>query len=171
MKRILCLFLMIALLFSMTGCRNDENEKTKTFYYPRNDLGYNAQEDKFSSSAIQAEQRNDISYQSGAEILREYLKGPQDPTLNNPFPAGLLLTDMNQQGEVLYLTVSDHLASLQDISLMIACASLTKTAMSVTGATTICIGCQYALLNGEKYIIMNTESIIFDDPVITEPNG
>ena len=171
MKRILCLFLSLSILFILFGCQKNDSKIVKTFYYPRNDLGYNQQEDKFYASAIQAELRQDVPYQSSVQILVEYLKGPLDPTLYNPFPSDLALTNMTIQGEVLYVTVSDHLASLRDIPLMLACACLAKTAMSVTGATTVCISCTSSLLNGEKYIIMNTDSIIFDDPVITEPNG
>lgn len=170
MKRILCLFLSLSLIFIMSGCSNDGKEKTRTFYYPRSDLGYNALENKFSSSAIQGELRNDIPYQSGAQILEEYLNGPLDPTLYNPFPADLTIADMTMQGEVLYVTVSDHLASLRDIPLMIACACLSRTAMSVTGSATVCIRCKSSLLNGENFIIMNADSLIFDNPVITEPN-
>lgn len=170
MKRIIPLFLSVVLLFIMLGCQNESKSKVKSFYYPRTDLGYHALEDKFASSAIQAELRNDIPYQSGAQILAEYFKGPLTPSLSNPFPTGLTLTDINIQGAVLYLTVSDHLASLQDIPLVIACACLSQTAMSVTGTSTVCINCESSLLNGEKFVIMNADSLILDDPILTEPN-
>ena len=170
MKRILCLFLSLSIIFIMFGCQNNDKEIAKAFYYPRNDFGYNKQEDKFYASAIQAELRQDIPYQSSVQILGEYLKGPLDPSLYNPFPTDLTLADMTIQGEILYVTVSDHLANLRDTPLMLACACLSKTAMSVTGTTTVCINCETALLNGEKFIIMNVDSLIFDDPVITEPN-
>lgn len=170
MKRILCLFLSLSILFILLGCQNNDTETANTFYYPRNDFGYNQQENKFYSSAIQAELRQDVPHQSSVQILGEYLKGPLDPTLYNPFPTDLTLADMTIEGEVMYITVSDHLASLRDIPLMLACACLAKTAMSVTGTTTVCISCTFSLLNGGKYIIMNADSIIFDDPVITEPN-
>jgi len=169
MKRILCLFLSLSIIFIMFGCQNNDKGIAKTFYYPRNDFGYNKQEDKFYGSAIQAELRRDIPYQSIIQLLGEYLKGPLDPSLYNPFPTDLTLTDMTIQGEVLYVTVSDHLANLRDIPLMLACACLSKTAMSVTGTTTVCIRCAFSLLNGENYIIMTADSLIFDDPVITEP--
>lgn len=170
MKRIICLLLSAAFFLFLFGCENDSKANAQNFYYPRNDLGYHKQEGKFSDCAVEAEQRSDIPYQSDIQILGEYLKGPLDPSLYNPFPTGLRLVALDLQEEVLYLTVSDHLARLRDIPLMIACTCLAKTAMTLTNTATVQVSCQTSLLNGEKYIILHAEDIIFEDPIITEPD-
>ena len=169
MKRIICMLLSTVFFLSVLGCQNDTKDTDLQFYYPKNDLGYNAQENRFFGSAVEAELRSDISYQSGGQILEEYFKGPHDQALVNPFPAGLTLVNLDIRGVILHLTVSDHLSQLQDIPLTIACACLSKTAMLVTGATIVYISCESALLNGEKYLRMDAQSLIFDDPVIFEP--
>ncbi len=171
MKCLICLCLSVVLFFLLLGCQGDHNVTHYAFFYPRNDLGYHDQESKFFDRAIETESRNDISSESILQIMAAYLKGPLDPSLYNPFPADLCIMDLDIQGEELYLTVSDHLAQLRDIPLVIACTCMAQTAMPLTNTSTVYISCNSSLLNGEKYIIMKADAIILDDLVVTETNG
>lgn len=167
MKRLFCLFLAVFLLLPAFGCHVQQEDPSFTFYYPRSDYGYNAQEGKFYNSIIGTELRNDIIYQDVAKILEVYLKGPLDQTLANPFPKRMSLVAVNVEGQTLQITVSDHLSELTGINLTIVCACLGRTGMELTNTSSVQISCEKALLDGKKNFVIEKEFIIFDDTVTT----
>lgn len=169
MKRIICFLLALLMTLSLFGCKKNDSASTLQFYYPRSNYGYYPQEERFSERAIEAEIRKDVPYHSSILILSEYLKGPSDPTLVSPFPAGLSLTDVSIDSGTVYLTLTNQLAELEGIPLLIACACLSKTAMAITQTSSAHIKCQDALLDGNEAIILDDASLILDDPAITEP--
>lgn len=162
MKKVLSIFLVSLLLFSMLGCQHRDDSVTYTFYYPRSDYGYNTLDSKFYNSIIESELRENISVQT-AEIIGIYLTGPTVPTLANPFPEKLTLESVSVDDHMLHITVTDHLSELTGINLMIACACLGKTAMELTNTSSVQISCQTALLDGKKSVVFRNDSIIFED--------
>ncbi len=163
MKRVFCLFLIFTLLICAFGCHRRSEGTSYTFYYPRSDYGYNTVENKFYSSIIEPEIRDDVSNHTVFEILSQYLLGPTTPALATPYPNGLSLISVNVQEEMLYITVTDQLSELTGIHLMITCACLGETAMELTNTTAVQISCEKALLDGKKSVILHKDSILFDD--------
>lgn len=166
MKRILSLFLCIFLTFSFAGCQKDSSSIALHFYYPLENYGYNAVEEKFYSQSIDTEIREDIRYISARQVLGEYLKGPADPTMINPFPAELELVNLNIDSKVLYITVSNELAELSGIPLTIACICLANTAMKLTSVSKVEIQCENQLLDGKKSLTFTENTAIFSDLII-----
>ena len=163
MKRILSLLLCALLLLGGTGCQKDDASITLYFYYPMINYGYDQEAGKFSQQSIQYEIRDDIEYKSARQVLEEYLKGPVDPSLITPFPAGIKLLDLSLDSKVLYLTVSDELSELTGIPLTIACSCLASTAMKITPVTKVEIKCQNRSLDGKRSFVFSANTTIFSD--------
>ena len=166
MKRIVSWLLCMLLVFGFMGCNSDSSSIILNFYYPLENYGYDTLEEKFHSKSVDAEIREDIQYTSARQVLGEYLKGPVDPALMNPFPAELELLDLSIDNKVLYITLSDQLADLSGIPLTIACACLAKTAMVITSASKVEIKCQFQLLDGKNALTFSADTAIFDDLII-----
>lgn len=171
MKRMLCMILSMLLLIPVWGCQTQDSDGKYLFYYPRSDYGYNTLEGKFYNSIIETEFREEISGQSLSELVRVYLDGPHDQSLSNPFPQGLSLESVSTDGQFLSITVSNHLSELTGIRLMIACACLGRTGMELTNTDSVQICCKSALLDGQKFIALDKESVIFDDIITVVTDG
>lgn len=134
MKRIIALLLLTALL--LCGCAfRGSDEDTVTFYYLRGEIQYGSDD-----GVIVPEKREpavtggDLSY-----LLSLYLKGPADPTLKLPLPAGTRLTEVQSEGDAVTLTFSPELNKLEGMDLSIACACISYTCFSLTEAETVTI--------------------------------
>lgn len=165
MKRILCLFLASVLLLCSLGCSKEQVPITLSFFYPRQNYGYDASEGRFYDQSAQEELREDIIYHSARQVIGIYLEGPLDPALINPFPDETALLMLNLEGNTLNLTLTDQFAQLTGIQLIMACSCLAKTAMTITKATQVCIRCETALLDGMKTVTIGEETVFFDDPI------
>ena len=165
MKKLLTCLLSILLLLSMSGCQRQNDSNSHTFYYPRNDFGYDALEGKFYEEIIRSEIRDDFTDTDIYEILRMHLEGPISPDFANPYPDGMSLITCNVEEQTLYITVSDHLSELTDINLIIACACIGKTGIELTNTSTVQISCENALLDGKKSVVLQNDLIIVSDTV------
>ena len=169
MRKILCFFLCFLILLPSFGCQRPNDNYNFSFYYPRSDYGYNTQEEKFYDEIIDKEIREVISPASLHDVIRMYLTGPMVQELVNPYPSHISLESVVVEGQVLYITVSDHLSELSGIHLIIACACLGKTGMELTNTTSVQISCKKALLDGKKFITLQNDQIIVNDvtPTVT----
>lgn len=163
MKRTICLLMCIAALLSICGCQEDDASFYLRFYYPRQNYGYNTQEQRFYQESAMEELREDIPYRSSQQVIEAYLKGPLNPELINPFPDGTELVALSVEGKTMSMILSDHFADLTGIHLIIACSCLAKTGMVLTNTTQVRIVCQGALLDGQIMIVINADGVIFDD--------
>jgi hypothetical protein len=154
------------LVFSFAGCNKESSSIALQFYYPLENYGYDPVEEKFYSQSIDAEIREDIHYISARQVLGEYLKGPIDPAMMNPFPAELELLDLNIDSNVLYIVLSDELAELSGISLTVACSCLANTAMKLTSISAVNIQCKNQLLDGKKSLTFTANTAFFKDIII-----
>lgn len=168
MKKIVSLLLCTLLLLCFAACDKDSSSITLRFYYPLENYGYDPGEEKFYSQSIDAEVREDIHYISARQVLGEYLKGPLDPTMVNPFPAELELLDLNIDSKVLYITVTDQLAELSGLPLTIACACLANTAMEIAPVFKVVIQCKTQLLDGKKSLTFAANTAIFNDSIVND---
>ena len=164
MKR---MFALIVLATLLCGCASAEKDDTFCFYYPRVTYTQNA-----TDSVIATENREIIELSSIADILNAYMKGSVNPLLRNPFPAGLEILSVYVMEDSIYLTVSDDLAELTGLDLVLACTCLGQTAAEMTDTQVAQISCENAKLDGVKYFTVSSDTISYLDPIpeeITEP--
>lgn len=163
MKQRIALSLCLLLLFSCMGCRQDPGADVDSahFYYPRAQLSFDS-----GSSAFEAEYRHMDQWSSWAQVLNIYLAGPTSNQLRSPFPAGIKVINTTMENGTVTINVSRELAQLSGLELTIACGCLTLTCLELTGAETIIIRADGALLDGQKSIRMNKNTLMLLD--ITE---
>ncbi len=158
MKKILCFLLILAALFS-AGCSSQQPQPTGTpFYYCAATPDYSS-----GSTAIIQEYRDDVPSDSLMAALELYLAGPQSGDLLSPFPDGMQILSATQEGNTVYLTVSMELTTLTGLELTIACGCLTMTSLALTDAQQVQISPIYGLLDGQRTIIMNKNTILLTD--------
>lgn len=166
MKRILCIILAFAMLPVAAACQQQPSYTPLNFYYPRAEFAYGIED-----GVIAAEIRTDLSYKSPSLLLSEYLEGPLGAEFTNPFPEGLKIVSVYTQSGTVYITLSDQLAQLSGVPLIIACACIAKTSMSLLKSANVQISCETKLLDGKKTVNINEQNIVFYDsiPTVTEP--
>ena len=157
-KHIAC-FLAAFLLLSLCGCQ----EKSAcispvNFYYQAAEFSYDA-----AGTAISPEVREGKDHTSLDDALREYLQGPESASLKSPFPGGLQLLAAEIDGVTLHLTLSDQLSQLSGLALTMACSCLALTALELAQAEQVTIQAESKLLDGEKIITMDRDSLALVD--------
>lgn len=156
MKRLSALILCLVLL---CGCTTQPLQSPGTFYYPSANTTYEG-----SNGVIAAERRElDGIRENLDELLRLYLAGPQEPGLTNPLPHGTVLLEHTLHEQVLTLRFSRELAQLSGIELTVAAGSLARTFLPLTGATTLILTADGALLNGNASLKLTMEDLYLQD--------
>lgn len=159
MKRFLSLLLCCSLLFCAAGCRQQADEIDGTpFYYCAKTASYSA-----DGMALDAEYRMDVPVDSLTSALDLYLQGPLSQELLSPFPQGIRLVGLYQNGSTVFLTFSRELATLSGLDLTMACSCITLTALALTDAQEVEIRVVSGLLNGQRSIVMNKNTILLQD--------
>ena len=164
MKRIVCLLLTVLLL---SGCHYSESGDILApveFFYPRNtdSFLYGAVDGVLAAEVREASGHvGDLNY-----LITMYLRGPQEENLRSPFPAGCVLEEIYIKDDTLYLHFDSKFATLQNMELTIACASLAKTCLTMTGLPYISIEASSEEQNVQ--MILDAESMLFADNSIFE---
>lgn len=157
MKKQLLVLLCVLLLLS--GCSQAAPyEKPVEFYYCADSYSYET-----GTAAIVSETREGADMHSLEETLRAYLAGPESEELVSPFPAGLKLVAVRQEGNTVFATFSKELAQLTNLSLSMACGCITMTCLGLTDAEQVTIEVEDSLLNGQKSITMDRNSLLLTD--------
>ena len=153
MKRSICILLFLSILFSMTGCRR-EQEKIQVpvnFYYPRQEATFGSADSLISPMVAEgADYADDFM-----GLLTAYLLGPKDDNWRSPFPAGTQILGFEENNGFIRLTMSRNFANLTGMDLTLACACLTLTVLDLTGGNSVRISVPGATLNGAEYIRMD----------------
>ena len=166
MKRFICLLLALVTVCSLWACRKETEEFVHPvqFYYYRTEPTHGAQDSYIAPETREA----GIHHKDLAYLLDLYLKGPASAEFSSPFPAGTTLIRTSLANNTLTITLSDDFAQLSGIDLSVACACLTKTGMTLSGAARIEIQAQNALLDGKEKISMSkTDLILLDESAAT----
>ena len=134
MKRLLCFWLMLTLLLSLSGCTTPD-ENRRTFYYLRTAETIRTG----SEDALIAPVSREISDQDpGLEyLLQLYLEGPTEEDFLSPIPQGTYLLSYAWEGDTLVLVLSREFSQLDKINLTLAGACLTATCHDLAGAERI----------------------------------
>lgn len=135
MKRLLSIFLSLALLGSLCACGSREKADAARFYYLR-------EPDNFlygsSDGAVTFEEREVSGHEGDVKyLLTLYLQGPVTEGLESPFPAGSKLTDLRHSGGEITVTLDSNFATLSGMDLTLACVCLARTCISLANVQTV----------------------------------
>ena len=168
MKRLICLILVvITLLFS--GCSQNADHATDTaiFYYAHNEIEYG------SASGVITSTVADLKGvpKDYRRILEKYFNGPTNYDCISPFPAGIMLEDLQISNDKAEILLSPHMATLSGTSMTVALACLTRTVIDLTGVTTVQIRIQNSKINGADSITLALNSFLFWDDVLSDTSN
>ena len=135
MRTIIALALAVLLITGLTGCL--ETTDTAAFYYTRYEDSYLYGMD----NAVIAGEYRDVTGHSGdlKYLLTLYFHGPTTEYLRSPFPSGMVLRSVAQEGDNLHVELSASLTMLTGTDLSLACACLAQTCFSLTDAQSVTI--------------------------------
>lgn len=134
MKKLICFFLVSALVLSLWGCTQPE-ENTCTFYYLRtgDTIAYGREDALIAPVSRElAGQNADLNY-----LLQLYLEGPVEDTFQSPIPRGTYLLSSLWDGDTLVLVLSREFSTLDHMQLTLAGACLAATCHALAGAEKI----------------------------------
>lgn len=162
MKKCIAVLLIVMCLFHLAGCQKEAPAPIgPAFYYCAADIGYS-----MDSTAIRAEHRENAAQDTLQQMLVKYLAGPESADLRSPFPVGMKLIEVSLEGNTVYITVSDALSSLSGLELTLACSCISLTCLDFTGAELVVISAQDSLLDGQKYVTMDKNTLLLLDTVL-----
>mgnify|MGYP002569890869 FL=1 len=124
-----------------------------TFYYPRREYQYGAEDGVISSEQREASgHADDLHY-----LLSLYLIGPSSDELVSPLPWGTRLLGVNRQDGTITLELTDTSFTMTDTEFTLACACLTMTTLSITG------GDEVTITSGSRNVTMSRDSLTLID--------
>lgn len=162
MKQWIAALLIMICVFSLTSCQKEAPPpQGPAFYYCAKQIQYS-----MDSVTIQAEYRQNAASDSLQQMLVKYFAGPSSEELRSPFPTGMKLVEVIQDGDTVYLTVSDALSTISGLELTLACGCISMTCMDFTGAQKVVISVCDGLLGGQKSITMEANTLLLLDTVL-----
>ena len=165
MKRIILLLLCLSLIF--TGCAQAKITEPGTFYYHRADTAYRG-----SEGVIAPEMRELAGISDDLDaMLSLYCAGPRDPSLETPLPGDAAVLSHTLYNQVLTLRFNGSLARLSGVELTVAAGCLARTFLPLTGASTLILTADGALLNGDTSLNITLEDLNFQDDSLNLLHG
>lgn len=164
MKRTLCVTLVILLLLTFTGCKDNSDSyiKPANFYYSNTSVTF------FKSDAVIAhEVRETVNYNDNiVDILNAYLKGPVSDKLSSPFPTGLRVVATQIINDSIVITFNNELASLSGLDLTIACSCICATVAELTGYNRVEFKSDGSLPDNLTSLVFSYDELLFIDDAI-----
>lgn len=148
MKRLLALLLA---LLALCGCGSQKEESGIRFYYPRRDYVYQV------TGGSMAWETRDVTQADLSYLLRLYLLGPQDESLEAAYPSGIYLESARVDGGTVTVRLSPIGNRMTDIAFTMAASCLAKTCFDITGATTL------ILQSGDRGLTLEADQLTFQD--------
>lgn len=151
MKRFFCLFLCLCLV--LPGCSSELMKDPVTFYYPRREYQYGAEDGVISSEQREASgHADDLRY-----LLSLYLIGPSSEELVSPLPRGTRLLGVSREDGTITLELTDTSLTATDTEFTLACACLTMTTLSIVS------GDEVTITSGARSVTMSRGSLTLID--------
>lgn len=151
MKRFFCLFLCLCLV--LPGCSSELMKDPVTFYYPRREYQYGAEDGVISSEQREASgHADDLRY-----LLSLYLIGPSSEELVSPLPRGARLLGVSREDGTITLELTDTSLTATDTEFTLACACLTMTTLSIVS------GDEVTITSGARSVTMSRGSLTLID--------
>lgn len=156
-RKIVILLLIIALL--LPGCNNGSNPEHCLFYY----LNVQTEFSNYDQVIGYEVKSIPVGGRDYKAILNEYLSGPKENLLSNPFPVGSLVTDIEIGNKSATITLNDAFSKLKDYDLSLAFACLVKTTLSLIPTQTVVLKAQDTFSDGSAYKAFSAASFLTED--------
>ena len=161
MKRSLAIFLIFAMLLTLTACQQQPEElrSTVTVYYKASDIQYGSAEGVIIPCALDATgHESDTVY-----LLDAYFSNILTEAYAITFPRSTRVVSLNLDGLTAKIVLNDEFASLTGLNLSIACACLTQTLIELTGCHEVIISAEGSQLDGNNFITLSKDSYLLLD--------
>ncbi len=159
MKRFVLMLILLALLFSFTGCASKDIHTPVSFYYATDPLAYNDLQ-----GVISPEIREKAGYENDLIALLDlYVQGPVSEGFLSPFPAGLGVVEFASLDDGADILLTHELSTLTGHRLTVACVCITMTVTELTGCQQVRIHAQDTKLDGRDYIELSQKDLVFMD--------
>ena len=164
MKKLICLILIITMFITIAGCASEnvtDIPDAANFYYATKEIEYHTQD-----GLISYEERGVKNAVSDlTALINLYLEGPLEDDLMSPFPNNTIVRNISHNSGIFSITLSNEFSKLTGYDLSVACACLTLTIQEFVQTNLVQISAENAELDGNKYISMNTDSLVIYDQV------
>lgn len=161
MKKITALFLSFILCLSVCSCkqRSENFEVPAAFYYLQSQDSLD-----LSQGAICSEMREIKPYESQLDaLLNVYFTGPVTDACTSPFPAGLQVVSVLQEGNKVELTLNDVFADLQGLDLTVSLTCISMTLFELTQCDSVEIQTESKLINGKDSVSVSRDMLYLTD--------
>lgn len=155
MKKFICIILILTLTIPLFACGEPELRTPGNFYYYRAETGFS---DTDGVLAPELRELHSVKDDFDA-ILALYCEGPRDQALENPLPSGCAVPRYTFEEGVLKLHFGSEFAALTCVELTIAAGCLARTFLPLTGAETLILTADGALLNGETAMSLTLDDL------------
>ena len=163
MKRLICILLALLAVLSLAGCQNEKvPQSTVTVYYRAASVSYGSSDGVLSPYQLDATGHED----DPIHLLNAYLSMTPPSEYSRTFPSNTHLVSLNLDGLTAKVVLSNNFASLKGLNLSIACASLTRTVISLTGCHEVIISAEDAQLDGKNFITLSHDSYLLLDDIV-----
>ena len=155
--------MLAAFLLLLCGCHgiHPGRKDDVRFYYPRTEFQYGTAEGVISPEARDMSGHlNDPDY-----LMRMYLMGPLDKSLEPAFPIGTRLMSWEETPEAIRLVLSQEGEELPEIQFTLACACIAKTCMELRGVN------QVSVERGSQSMTIEQSELLLLDTNNAQPNG
>lgn len=148
MKKIISFLLVLSLTAALLGCQAQEPQVPGSFYYYRSDTAFSG------TDGVIAPEIRELAGIAGDldALLALYCQGPDSRELESPLPKNCPVPGHTLEGTTLYLHFGEEFAVLSGIELTVAAGCLARTFLNLTGAETLILTANGALMDGETSI-------------------
>ena len=158
MKQIIIILIFVIALL-LPGCNNGANPEHCLFHFPNAQIGF-IHSDQVIGYEVKSFPVTGRDYKA---ILNEYLAGPDEGHLLNPFPIGATVTAVEISSKNVTITLNSKFATLKDADLSIAFACLVKTTLSIIPTQTVVLKAQNTFSDGSAYKAFSAASFLTED--------
>ena len=166
MKKLLSIILLLCVFIQLSACGdNDTGELhgAADFYYLTEEVTYHSE-----NGLIASEKRDANNYYDDlSTLLNQYLQGPDKTGLVSPFPENTTVSEITHNNGILSIELSKEFGQINGYDLSVACACLTLTVQQFVTVNLVQISAEGVDLDGNKYITMNTDSLLLIDNPVT----
>ncbi len=160
MKKWVSLLLSVVIVLLLSACSPTPMKDPGKLYYKRIEPSYGSID---SVIAPETKEMSGIGNDIG-KILDLYFEGPEDPSLESPFPRNTTVVKWATIDNTLLLTFSKEFGQLSGVDLTIACGCIARTITELTSIQRINFQVENTLLNGEHSISMSRKNLeLIDD--------
>ena len=160
MMKIICIFLVVILIFSLAGCgeRNSAPDVAVNFYYCTPSENY-----KNIRKTILPEVREGAGFENNMSgLVNIYLKGPLSESLSNPFPDNCTVMTLLQEDNEIQLVMNSNFAKLSGIDLVMASSCISYTLFELSQCDRVQISVENLLLDGNQSITIHRSDLLLE---------